>query len=301
LRSNRIPQRHQREVTPQVITKSIPREVAPHITPRAIIREAAPQPLPIKKAESEEDYTPYRVRKTSSHLNEENLKLLDHVHGCRTWEEYSNKEAVKMHTWLQTSALATPSVVKAPVAPVKKGREYELCPTKATKSIPAPARRSKPPQSESSFSSSAVTSRQDEEEREQASKSCCQPTQHHHHHHQTTIPSVKSSQVREHRENKHQVESTRASTVSRRIVVPIESHHHRTNKKPIAKVQDPTTSDNMTNMVTALMQMAQAITDGKATSNHAHQSNKIPSDKFKIFFHLTLKKVSLSKGESPHM
>jgi len=50
-------------------------------------------------------------------------------------------------------------------------------------------------------------------------------------------------------------------------------------------------------MVSALMQMAQAITDGKAGTNQAHQSTKPPSDKFKIFFHLTLKKVSLSKGE----
>jgi len=52
----------------------------------------------------------------------------------------------------------------------------------------------------------------------------------------------------------------------------------------------------MTNMVTALMQMAQALTEGKTSHHTAHQS-KPSMDKFKIFFHLTLKRVVLSKGE----
>jgi len=310
LRSNRVVQIHPRKVAPQHPIKSIHKEVAPqthHVpitnemtpqsVPRAIIRDAAPQSIkpPVPKAESEEDYTPIRVSRASSHLNEENLKLLDHVHGSGTWEGHSNKEAVKMHTWLQTSVLAAPPASTSP--PPKKGREYVLCPTKATKSIPAPIRRSKPPPSESSFSSSAVTSKQDEAERMQAFQSCTIPSKHHHHHHR--VPQVvRTPPHSEKPSSSRPSESFKASTAPRKVVVPEpSSHRSRISKKPSTQVQDKPAADNMTNMVTALMQMAQAITDGKAGTNTAHQSTKPPSDKFKIMFNLQLKKISLSKGE----
>jgi len=144
---------------PQIYT----REVAPPVVHHAQV--IAPTVKCQPKAESEANYTPYKVPRAASTLNDENLKLLDHVHGCKTWEEHSNKEAVKMHSWLDNSVLAEAKVPRQP-SPNRKGREYAECPTQGSRTIPRPARRYKSMPSESSFSSSAVTSRQEDDERD---------------------------------------------------------------------------------------------------------------------------------------
>jgi len=240
------------------------------------------------KEESEEDYTPYKVNSQSSHLNEENLRLLDHVHGSRTWEEHSTKEAVKMQTWLHSSVLAHPA--HSPDAPpIRKGREYAACPTEGSNNVPGPSKKLRAPRSESSFSSNAVTSRQDEEERAHEFESFHRtsqqvPPQHVHHH--TVDRSSQAVDNKVGRAAPHQIKSEVMSGGDASTV------RNKKSKKAMKRQE----ADNMTNMVAALMQMAQALTEGKTATNTAHQV-KPSVDKFKIFFHLTLKKVVLSKGE----
>jgi len=175
-----------------------------------------------------------------------------------------------------------------PPPPIKKGREYELCHTNSHRTIQASARKVKPPPSESSFSSSVVTSRQEEKERGDMDRSTYQSQ-----HPKLTSPVSKKQgvgQVKESREgpSKHHKASLPDKTHHR--------HHHRS--VDITPEPDKKSADNMTNMVTALMQMAQAMTDGNATKSKTHQGPSHPLvEKFKVFFHLNLKKVVISKGE----